>query len=156
MGLMGLMGSKMGALWAPGNQNQNPAAPAQGAERGAGFGVTPAQRRIFVLEVGRPIVEDVKAQLGSVDDVLSIPRAVSELEIPRIAAEAYRRIMRLAQGGVEVHVVLSGPLALAFELGQAIGLAHAKVVVYQFSQGRYVKVPPLTREHLFHAAGEPK
>jgi hypothetical protein len=154
MGLMGLMGSKMGAHQAPGSQN--PAAPAQGAESGAGFGVTPAQRRIFVLEIGRPIVEDVRAQLGPVDDVLRIPRSISELEIPRIAAEAYRRIMRLGRGGAEVHVVLSGPLALAFQLGQVIGMAHAKVVVYQFSQGRYVKVPPITREHLFQAAGEPK
>ena len=107
--------------------------------------------KVFVLEIGRPIVEDVKNQLGRVDDVLSIPRAVSELEIPKIAAEAYKRVMKLASGGEEVAVVLSGPLALAFELGQAIGLAHAKVIVYQFSQGRYVKVPPLTREHLFES-----
>ena len=107
--------------------------------------------KIFVLEVGRPIVEDVKRELGRVDDVLSIPRAISELEIPKIAAQAYAKIMKLASGGEEVAVVLSGPLALAFELGQAVGLAHAKIVVYQFSQGRYVKVPPLTREHLFEA-----
>jgi len=138
---------------APGSQN--PAAPAQGAESGTGFGVTPVPKKLFVLEVGRPIVEDVRAQLGSIDDVLSIPRSVSDLEIPRIVAEAYRRIMRLGRGGAEVHVVLSGPLALAFQLGQAIGMAHAKVVVYQFSQGRYVKVPPITREHLF-AFGEPR
>jgi len=107
--------------------------------------------RVFVLEIGRPIVEDVKNQLGRVDDVLSIPRAISELEIPKIAAEAYKRIMKLASGGEEVTVVLSGPLALAFQLGQAIGLAHAKIVIYQFSQGKYVKVPPITREHLFEA-----
>jgi phosphoserine phosphatase len=107
--------------------------------------------KVFVLEIGRPIKQDVEAQLGRVDDVLSIPRAISELEIPKIVAEAHMRIMKLASGGEEVAVVLSGPLALAFELGQAIGLAHAKVIVYQFSQGRYVKVPPLTREHLFEA-----
>jgi len=107
--------------------------------------------KVFVLEVGRPIVEDVKRELGRVDDVLSIPRAISELEIPKIAAQAYAKIMKLASGGEEVAVVLSGPLALAFELGQAIGLSHAKVLVYQFSQGRYVKVPPLTREHLFES-----
>jgi hypothetical protein len=105
--------------------------------------------KVFVLEVGRPIRQDVETQLGRVDDVLSIPRAISELEIPKIAAEAYKRIMKLAAGGEEVAVVLSGPLALAFELGQAIGLSHAKVIIYQFSQGRYVKVPPITREHLF-------
>jgi hypothetical protein len=107
--------------------------------------------KVFVLEIGRPIRQDVESQLGKVDDVLSIARAISELEIPKIATEAYKRVMRLAQGGEEVAVVLSGPLALAFELGQALGLGHAKIVVYQFSQGKYVKVPPLTREHLFEA-----
>ena len=107
--------------------------------------------KVFVLEVGRPITEDVKNQLGRVDDVLSIPRAISEIEIPKIVAQAYVKIMRLAQGGEEVAIVLSGPLALAFQLGQAIGLSHAKVIVYQFSQGRYVKVPPITRELLFEA-----
>jgi hypothetical protein len=105
--------------------------------------------KIFVLEIGRPIRADVEAQLGHVSDIISVPRAISELEIPKIVSQAYHKIMKLAQGGEEVAIVLSGPLGLAFQLGQAIGLAHAKVIVYQFSQGRYVKVPPLTREHLF-------
>jgi hypothetical protein len=108
--------------------------------------------KIFVLEVGRPIKGDVEAQIGPVSDIVSIPRAISELEIPKIASEAYHKIMKLAQGGEEVAVVLSGPLGLAFQLGQAIGLAHAKVIVYQFTAGRYVKVPPITREHLFGVA----
>jgi hypothetical protein len=110
--------------------------------------------RIFVLEIGRPIREDVEREIGSVDDFISIQRSISELEIPQIAAEAYRKIMRLSRGGEEVVVVLSGPLALAFQLGQALGLSHAKITVYQFSSGRYVKVPPLTRQHLFSVAGE--
>jgi hypothetical protein len=108
--------------------------------------------KIFVLEIGRPIRSDVESQIGPISDIVTVPRAISELEIPKIAAEAYRKIMKLAAGGEEVAVILSGPLGLAFELGQAIGLAHAKVVVYQFSQGRYVKVPPITREHLFGVA----
>jgi hypothetical protein len=105
--------------------------------------------KTFVLEVGRPIRQDVEREFGRVDAIVSVPRAISELEIPRIAAQAYREIMKLAQGGSEVNVILSGPLGLAFQLGQAVGLAHAKVTVWQFSQGKYVKVPPLTREHLF-------
>jgi hypothetical protein len=107
--------------------------------------------KVFVLEVGRPIKADVEREFGHVDAIVSVPRAISELEIPKIAAQAYREIMNLASGGNEVAVILSGPLGLAFELGQAVGLAHAKVTVYQFSQGKYVKVPPLTREHLFLA-----
>jgi len=105
--------------------------------------------RVFVLEIGRPIKSDVEAQIGRVDDIISVQRSIVEAEIPRLAAEAYKRIMKLAQGGEEVAVVLSGPLALAFELGQLVGLAHAKVRVYQFSSGKYVQVPPVTRELLF-------
>jgi hypothetical protein len=110
------------------------------------------EMKVFVLEVGRPIKADVEREFGRVDAIVSVPRAISELEIPKIAAQAYREIMKLGAGGEEVAVVLSGPLGLAFELGQAVGLGHAKVVVYQFSQGRYVKVPTLTREHLFQEA----
>jgi hypothetical protein len=103
----------------------------------------------FVLEIGRPVRQQAEEQLGPVDDCLSVPRAVAEVEIPKLASEAYRRIMRLASGGNEVEVVLSGPLALSFLLGQAIGLGKARVRVYQWSAGRYEAVPPLTREHLF-------
>jgi hypothetical protein len=105
--------------------------------------------KVFVLEIGRPIREDVEREIKSIDDYISITRAISELEIPQIAALAYRKIMQLARGGEEVVIVLSGPLALAFQLGQALGMSHAKITVYQFSSGRYVKVPPLTRQHLF-------
>jgi len=108
-------------------------------------------KRIFILEVGRPAME-YAAQFGTVDDVLSVHH-VSVLEIPEIAAKAFAKIMALASGGNEVHLVLSCPQALAFELGQALGLSNAKIVVYQFLHGRYVKVPPLTREHLFAVRG---
>lgn len=105
--------------------------------------------KVFVLEIGRPIIQDVEEQLGKVDDFISVPRAISEIEIPEIVSKAYKKIMKLSKGGEEVYIVLSGPLAVAFELGQAIGLGKVKAVVYQFMAGRYVRVPPLTREHLF-------
>jgi len=107
---------------------------------------------IFVLEVGRPIVKDVASQLGESEKdltVLSVPRTVTEVEIPKIATKAYKMIMELGRGGETVTVILSGPLALAFELGQAIGLSHVNIVLYQFTAGKYFKVPPLTREDLF-------
>jgi len=105
--------------------------------------------KMFVLEVGRPVRSDVESQIGKVDDFISIPRAISEVEIPKIVSDAYKKIAKLASTGDEVAVVLSGPLALAFELGQVIGIGHYKIVVYQYSGGKYVKVPPITREMLF-------
>jgi len=107
---------------------------------------------IFVLEVGRPIVSSVASQLGESEKdltVLSVPRTVTEVEIPKIAARAYKMIMELGRGGETVTVILSGPLALAFELGQLIGLSHVNIILYQFTGGKYLKVPPLTREDLF-------
>ena len=107
--------------------------------------------KIFVLEVGRPIRGAVEKQFGKVDDYVSYPRAISETEIPKIVAEAYRKIMKLAEEGEEVYIILSGMLALSFQLGQVIGLGKVKVTVYQYSMGKYVRVPPITREHLFQS-----
>jgi hypothetical protein len=108
-----------------------------------------APRRIIVAEIGRPIVEDVKAQLGEPESIISYQRPILESEIPKIAGEIYKAVSRAASGGNEVHLVLSGPLGLAFEVGQLVGLSHFKVVVYQFSAGRYRPVPPVTREVMF-------
>ena len=105
--------------------------------------------KVFVLEIGRPIKQDVEALFGHVDDILSYPSTITISQIPKIASEAYKKIMELARGGNEVAIVLSGPLALAFQLGQAIGFAHAKIQLYQFFNGKYFLVPPLTREMLF-------
>ncbi|MEM1523439.1 MAG: hypothetical protein QXU69_10440 [Thermofilaceae archaeon] len=105
--------------------------------------------RIVVLEIGRPIVEDVKAQLGEPYAVISYPRPIIEAEYPKILKEAYRAIREAACGGEEVILVLSGPLALVFQLGQLIGLSHFKIRVFQFSMGRYREVPPVTREVMF-------
>ncbi|MEM2905051.1 MAG: hypothetical protein QW587_04850 [Candidatus Bathyarchaeia archaeon] len=102
--------------------------------------------KIVVLEVGRAIAADVEAQLGRPERVISYPRAVTEPEYAGIVREAYKAIAEAGRGGEEVGLVLSGPVALNFQLGQAVGLGHWKVVPYQFSAGRYRPVPPVTRE----------
>jgi hypothetical protein len=110
---------------------------------------SPNSVKIVVLEVGRPIVQDVKSMLGEPVAVISYQRPITEEEIPKIASEVYRVVAKAASGGHEVHLVLSGPVALAFQIGQLVGLSHYKVVVYQFSGGRYRPVPPVTREVMF-------
>ena len=105
--------------------------------------------KIVVLEIGRPIVDDVRQQLGEPFRVISYPRPVIEAEYPKILKEAYQAIREAARGGEEVILVLSGPLALAFQLGQLVGLSHFKIRVFQFSMGRYREVPPVTREVMF-------
>ncbi|MEM2941417.1 MAG: SAVED domain-containing protein [Thermoproteota archaeon] len=105
--------------------------------------------KIIVLEVGRPIAADVEKQLGKPTRVVSYPRAVTENEYPAIIKEVYAAVRELAAGGEEVTLVLSGPLALSFQLGQVIGLSHWKITVYQFTGGRYMPAPPITRDKLF-------
>jgi hypothetical protein len=106
--------------------------------------------RVIVLEIGRPIMDDVKALFGQEPAaVISYPRPVIEQEYPEILRRAYHAIRTAAQGGEEVALILSGPLALAFQLGQLVGLSHWKITVYQFSGGRYRPVPPVTREVMF-------
>lgn len=107
------------------------------------------EKRIVVLEIGRPIVDEVRQQLGETFEVISYPRPILESEYPEILKKAYNVIRKAASGGHEVHLVLSGPLALVFQLGQLIGLSHFKIIVYQFSGGRYRPVPPVSREVMF-------
>jgi len=105
--------------------------------------------RIIVLEIGRPIKDDVEKQLGPAFRVISYHRAVTEAEYPSILREAYKAIAEASQGGEEVWLILSGPLALSFQLGQLVGLSHFKLIVYQFSGGRYMPAPPVTRDVMF-------
>lgn len=107
---------------------------------------------IVVIEVGRPIVADVEQQLGKPAAVISYPRAVVEAEYPQILREAYNAIRELAVKYPDnaIILVLSGPVALNFQLGQLIGLSHFKVLPFQFSGGRYRPVPTVSREVMFN------
>jgi len=105
--------------------------------------------KIVVVEIGRPIVQDVEKQIGKPDVVISYRRPILEDETPKIAGEVYKAIASCASGGNVVKLVLSGTLALAFEIGQLVGLSHFKVQVYQFSAGSYKPVPPVSREVMF-------
>jgi len=140
------------------NQKSTPLLPAQTS------GETPASQtpaltgnesesaggKIVVLEIGRPIVEDVIAQFKQQPfRVISYKRPILEAEYPVILREAYNAIREASRGGSEVILILSGTLALAFQLGQLVGLSHFKLRVYQFSGGRYREVPPVTREVMF-------
>jgi len=112
---------------------------------------------ILILEIGRPIKQDVIAFLQSQGfdtskldiRVVSRQRAIIEAEYPDIWREAYYHITQLGVGGNEIWIFLSGPLGLSFGLGQIVGLQHWKIIVYQFSAGAYRPVPPPTREVMF-------
>jgi hypothetical protein len=107
------------------------------------------KEKIIVLEIGRPVTDDVKMQIGEPTEIISYPRPILEDEIPIIAGQVYKAIKKHATGGNIIKLVLSGPLGLAFSIGQLIGLSHFKIIVYQFTAGRYKPVPPVSREVMF-------
>ncbi len=111
---------------------------------------------LVVLEIGRPIVDDVKAQFGE-DAVVAVISAVKQLEaeeFPKFAADAYNALTKVSrelrkQGyRGEIGLILSGPVALNFMFGQLVGLSHVKVRVYQWFAGEYKAIPPVSREML--------
>ena len=111
---------------------------------------------IVVVEIGRPIVADVKAQFGE-DSVVAVISAIKQLEpeeFPRFAADAYKalmdvaRVLRKSGYGGEIGLVLSGPVALNFQFGQLVGLSHVRVQVFQWFAGEYRVIPQVRREML--------
>lgn len=114
---------------------------------------------VVALEVGRPVSEAVKKQFGQLDCLVSCQEVVgvNTLALP----EHYELLCKavyaaIAQGqGKNIHLVLSGPVAVSFLVGQLVGLMHFQLTVYQFSPstGSYEPMPRPTRDWLEHRNG---
>lgn len=112
---------------------------------------------VVALQVGRPISEAVKKQFGQVDvlvDVREVLNGEHTLSLP----EHYEALSRAvyaalcAGQGKNIHLILSGPVALSFLVGQLAGLFHFQLTVYQYtpSAGSYAPMPRPTRAWLQH------
>lgn len=111
---------------------------------------------VVALQVGRPVSEAVKKQFDRLDVLVDVKATVgtSTLALP----EHYERMTRAvyaalcAGQGKNIHLVLSGPVALSCLIGQLVGLFHFQVTVYQFSPatGTYEPMPRPTRDWLEH------
>jgi hypothetical protein len=112
---------------------------------------------VVAIQVGRPITEAVMKQFKQLDclvDVADVLGGQTTLSLP----EHYEALARavysaLCQGqGKNIHLVLSGPVALSFLAGQLVGLHHFQVTVYQFgaATGGYEPMPRPTRDWLQH------
>lgn len=111
---------------------------------------------VVALQVGRPVSEAVKKQFGQLDVLVDVQQIVGThtLSLPEhyelLARAVYRATC--AGQGKNVHVVLSGPVALSFVIGQMVGLFHFQITVYQYapSTGSYEPMPRPTRAWLNH------
>lgn len=114
---------------------------------------------VVALEVGRPVSEAVKKQFGQLDALVRCEEVigVNTLALP----EHYESLVKavyaaIVKGqGKNIHLALSGPVAVSFLLGQLVGLMHFQLTVYQFtpSSGSYEPMPRPTRDWLEHRSG---
>lgn len=111
---------------------------------------------VVALEVGRPVSEAVKSQFNQLDCLVKCDGVIGGNTL--VLPEHYEALTKavyaaVAQGqGKNIHLILSGPVALCFLIGQLVGLMHFQITVYQFvpGSGRYEPVPRPTRDWLEH------
>jgi|FaiFalDrversion3_1042247.scaffolds.fasta_scaffold56448_1 hypothetical protein len=104
--------------------------------------------KIIVIEIGKSIVGAVIRHLGKPYAVVSYPREVHMSEFKKILKEAYEKITDACSDNDEVWIILSGPLALVFQLGQLIGLDNKNIKVLQYYNGEYHIVPDVSKDEL--------
>jgi len=80
------------------------------------------------VEIGRPIQREVIKQFGKIDKVISYKGNITKNDIKPLLKEV---IDALEPNGTRL--ILSGPVAFNFMLGQLVGLNHYKLKVYQYN-----------------------
>lgn len=113
---------------------------------------------VVALQVGRPVSEAVKKQFGQLDVLVDVQGIIGThtLALPEhyeaLAKEMYKACC--VGQGKNIHIVLSGPVALSFLVGQMVGMFHFQLTVHQFnpSKGSYEPMPRPTRAWLEHRA----
>ncbi len=111
---------------------------------------------VVALEVGRPVSEAVKKQFGQLDCFIKCEEIIKGHTL--VLPEHYEALTKavyaaVCQGqGKNIHLIMSGPIALSVLVGQLIGLMHFQITVYQYtpSSGTYEAMPRPTRDWLEH------
>lgn len=111
---------------------------------------------VVALQVGRPVSEAVKKKFGQMDVLVDVQAVagVDTLALPEhyetVARAVYKAIC--AGQGKNIHLVLSGPVAVSFLIGQLVGVLKFQLTVYQFSPstGGYEPMPQPTMAWLQH------
>ncbi|MCP2520132.1 SAVED domain-containing protein [SCandidatus Aminicenantes bacterium Aminicenantia_JdfR_composite] len=103
----------------------------------------------LLIEISRPIEADFRLQLQRpAEYILSSVREIEPLEFPELA-EATNKFIRMINSvpkGPKIHLALSVPSCLAFQIGQFIGLSHYDIELYHFQKGKYIQLPRIRRK----------
>ena len=102
----------------------------------------------FILEVARKISMDVQLRFNIKPHyTITFNRSLEPKQITYIALFTYN-IMRIANAlhnGPVIHLFMSAPATLAFQLGQLVGIDTMKIQLYQYTGGKYMKIPIMRR-----------
>lgn len=102
----------------------------------------------LLLEISRPVEMDFWLQMeGPAEYIISSVEELSPSQFP-IVAEATNRFISMINAvhkGPTIHLVLSTPIPLAFQIGQFVGLSHYDVTLYHFQKGKYISIPKIKR-----------
>ncbi|MBF0240243.1 MAG: SAVED domain-containing protein [SAR324 cluster bacterium] len=104
--------------------------------------------KLLILSIGRDIVSSAERQLGRSADAVVRAGDIKPEQYSEIRREVYEWL-RNWQGDT-IQLVLSGPLALAFTLGQLAGLNHFDLQIFHYDseQRTYLEVPMPTRQEI--------
>jgi len=94
-----------------------------------------SDNKLLILSIGRDIVTGAESQLGRKADAIVRRTAVDPADFPEIRREVYT-LLKQWQGG-SITLILSGPLALAFTLGQLIGLNHFDIRLLHYNADQH-------------------
>ncbi|MCI0454241.1 MAG: SAVED domain-containing protein [Candidatus Dadabacteria bacterium] len=100
------------------------------------------------MELPRRVEGDVRIQLGRpVEYLVSSLRDIAPCEFPYLARRlsGFIQTINTVNKGATIHLVLSMPVVLGFQIGQHVGLSHYDIQLYHFEKGGYVKVPSVKR-----------
>ena len=111
---------------------------------------------LVVVEVGKSIIDDVRSTFGEPGAVIRYPKTVDLPDISKIASEVYQGILlilkELKEEGLhdqQLTLVLSGPVSLSFQIGQALGFNfNIQLVHWDSKTHDYTFVPNITRRIL--------
>ena len=106
---------------------------------------------IIVAEIGRAIASDVKNQLGEPFAVISYTKTLKPDEFNKVAGDVFKAIAKANTmlKGSKITLVLSGPVALNFILGQFVGVGHFDINLAYWSAGKYEITSAAIRDYMF-------
>jgi len=90
----------------------------------------------FRLQMNKP-AEYIISSIGELNP--------SQFPIVAKAINKFVSMINAVHKGPKIHLFLSTPIPLAFQIGQFMGISHYDINLYHFQKGKYVSIPNIKR-----------